>query len=99
MTPSCSLVDPRMTRTSRARIRPFTRICGCRLNQSSWPVTREVDRDAVFYFPPCFRAHRGGPEHFCLTAPADRRGDGPALFASRLQDVSNIRAVARLISL
>jgi len=23
-----------MTRTSRARIRPFTRICGCRLNQA-----------------------------------------------------------------
>jgi hypothetical protein len=34
MTPSCSPVDPRMTRTSRARIRPFTRICGCRLDQS-----------------------------------------------------------------
>ena len=34
MTPSCSPVDPRMTRTSRARIRPFTRICGCRLDLS-----------------------------------------------------------------
>jgi hypothetical protein len=34
MTPSCSPVDPIMTRTSRARIRPFTRICGCRLDQS-----------------------------------------------------------------
>src|SRR6266576_2984241 len=33
MTPSCSLVDAIMTRTSRARIRPFTRICGCRLDQ------------------------------------------------------------------
>src|SRR5256886_7675533 len=34
MTPSCSPEDPIMTRTSRARIRPFTRICGCRLNQA-----------------------------------------------------------------
>src|SRR5438552_18093059 len=34
MTPSCSPVDPKMTRTSRARIRPFTRNCGCRLNQA-----------------------------------------------------------------
>ena len=34
MTPSCSRVDPIMTRTSRARIRPFTRICGCRLDLS-----------------------------------------------------------------
>src|SRR5881394_3982889 len=48
MTPSCSPVDPMMTRTSRARIRPFTRICCCRLNQSSWPAPREVNRSAVF---------------------------------------------------
>src|SRR5215216_6273277 len=34
MTPSCSPEDAIMTRTSRARIRPFTRICGCRLDQS-----------------------------------------------------------------
>jgi len=32
--PSCSPVDPKMTRTSRARIRPFTRNCCCRLNQA-----------------------------------------------------------------
>ena len=32
ITPSCSLVEPRMTRTSRARIRPFTRICCCRID-------------------------------------------------------------------
>ena len=34
MTPSCSPLAPIMTRTSRARIRPFTRICGCRLDLS-----------------------------------------------------------------
>ena len=62
MTPSCSLVDPRMTRTSRARIRPFTRICDCRLNQSSWPATREVNRGAVFIFPQLLRDHRWPPD-------------------------------------
>src|SRR5205807_2442072 len=40
MTPNCSPVDPMMTRTSRARIRPFTRYCGCRLNQA--PDRRDV---------------------------------------------------------
>jgi hypothetical protein len=34
--------------------------------------------------------------HFCLTAPADAAVTG-LLFASRLEVVSNIRAVARLI--
>src|SRR5437773_1364267 len=48
MTPSCSLVDPIMTRTSRARIRPFTRICGCRLDQSPQRRTG-VHRAAVLY--------------------------------------------------
>src|SRR5687767_4759075 len=77
MTPSCSLVDPRMTRTSRARIRPFTRICDCRLNQSSWPATREVNRGAVFIFPQLLRAPSLATEHFCLTTPADAAVTGP----------------------
>ena len=86
-----------MTRTSRARIRPFTRICDCRLNQSSWPATREVNRGAVFIFP-----HQpetiAGRRHFCLIAPADAAMTSP-LFASRLEVVNNIRPLARLICL
>jgi hypothetical protein len=86
-----------MTRTSRARIRPFTRICGCRLNQSSWPAKREVNRVAVFISPHLFRAPSLTHEHFCLTAAADIAVTGPRFFASRLEDVGNIAFEARLI--
>src|SRR6266404_7265030 len=48
MMPSCSPVDPKMTRTSRARIRPFTRNCCCRLNQS--PGRRRRECAATSYF-------------------------------------------------
>src|SRR5688572_17017331 len=96
MTPSCSLVAPRITRTSRARIRPFTRICDCRLNQSSWPATREVNRGAVFIFPHLPLGPWLASGHFCLTTPADAAVKA-RLFASRLEVVSNIRSLARLI--
>jgi hypothetical protein len=49
MTPSCSLVDPIMTRTSRARIRPFTRICGCRLDQSPQRQSGSAPRRRVTF--------------------------------------------------
>src|SRR5437016_649736 len=94
MTPSCSPVDPMITRTSRARIRPFTRICDCRLSQSSWPVPREVNRDAVFIFaapPRPSLARTLLPHRACGHAMT-----GP-LFVSRLEVVGNIRAVARRI--
>ena len=48
MTPSCSPVDPMITRTSRARIRPFTRTCSCRI-QTPFSETR-VLRIAVVSF-------------------------------------------------
>src|SRR6266404_1577302 len=48
MTPSCSPLEPKMTRTSRARIRPFTRNCCCRLNQS--PGRRRRECAATSYF-------------------------------------------------
>src|ERR1039457_736336 len=97
MTPSCSPVDARMTRTSRARIRPFTRICGCRLNQSSWPAKREVNRHTVFISPHLFRASLRTNETLLPHHGCGYCGDGPALFASRLEDVGNIPSVARLI--
>src|SRR5436189_4053318 len=47
MTPSCSLVEPMVTRTSRARIRPFTRICCCRISylrgRRQWSETDAVN--------------------------------------------------------
>ena len=49
MTPSCSPVDPIMTRTSRARIRPFTRICGCRLDQSPQRRSGSAPRRRVIF--------------------------------------------------
>src|SRR6266487_621451 len=48
MMPSCSPLEPRITRTSRARIRPFTRNCCCRLNQS--PGRRRRECAATSYF-------------------------------------------------
>jgi len=48
MTPSCSPVDPMITRTSRARIRPFTRICSCRF--SLLPARRECGASLLFHF-------------------------------------------------
>lgn len=50
MIPSCSLVEARMTRTSRARIRPFTRICCCRIKYS--PAGAERVRTTPWF---CYR--------------------------------------------
>jgi hypothetical protein len=50
MMPSCSPVDPKMTRTSRARIRPFTRNCCCRLNQAPNRRNGSAPSRCVFIF-------------------------------------------------
>jgi hypothetical protein len=66
-----------ITRTSRARILPFTRICDCRLNQSSWPATREVNRSAVIILPHLLRRQGLAP----ATSASSRlriRDDEPA---------------------
>lgn len=47
-----------MTRTSRARIRPFTRICGCRLDQAPDQRNGSAPRRRIFIYriprlPPC----------------------------------------------
>jgi len=52
-----------MTRTSRARIRPFTRICGCRLDQS--PQRRNGSATASPYsiYRNFRRQHSQTPRH------------------------------------
>lgn len=57
-----------------------------------------MNRPAVFILPHLFKRHRWRPKHFCLTTAAAIAVTEPALFASRLEVVGNIRSVARLIS-
>ena len=70
MTPSCSPVDPRMTRTSRARIRPFTRICGCRFElapnrRSRSAPHRRISISRNSRRPPSVNAWALYPRHGC----------------------------------
>jgi len=48
MMPSCSPLEPKMTRTSRARIRPFTRNCCCRLSQAPCRRNASVPSRRIF---------------------------------------------------
>jgi len=86
-----------MTRTSRARIRPFTRNCGCRLNQApgrcggSAPLHR-VSLSRISGATNSSPKHSASPR---LRGP--RRGARNS--ASRLEVVSNICALARPIYL
>jgi len=99
--PSCSPVEPEMTRTSRARIRPFTRNWCCSLIQS--PCRRDgsvpsrrifLTRNLRLSLSPVF------PEHSGAAAAAIDHNDGLTLIiGSRGQVVSNIFALARRMSL
>ena len=71
MTPSCSPLEPKITRTSRARIRPFTRNCCCRLNQAPYRRSgsapqRRISFCRIFRRPLC----HGSPEHSGMVAAA-----------------------------
>jgi hypothetical protein len=70
MTPSCSPVEPKITRTSRARIRPFTRNCCCRLNQAPYRRSGSAPQRRIFlsHFPA--PAYRRSPEHSGMAAAA-----------------------------
>jgi hypothetical protein len=95
MTPSCSPEDPIMTRTSRARIRPFTRICGCRLDQSPQRRSGSAPR-AVLHYRNFRRQHSQTPEHSFFATAATHRNEVLALkFASRREVVGNNLALAR----
>jgi len=99
MTPSCSLVDPIMTRTSRARIRPFTRICGCRLDQAPHRRNGSAPCRRVSIYRNSWLQHSLTPGHSVLATAAIRRDEVLALqFASRTEVVGNNFALARPIS-
>ena len=99
MTPSCSPLDPRMTRTSRARIRPFTRICGCRLDQSPQRRNGSAPGRRVPFIAISGVSIRKTPGHSFFATAAIHRNEVLALkFASRREVVGNNFALARRIS-
>jgi hypothetical protein len=97
MTPSCSPVDPKITRTSRARIRPFTRNCCCRLNQAPGRRSGSAPQRRVFSLSQ-FSAFTGvnWPKHSGVAAAAmTAMTCSHLIIASREEVVGNIFALAR----
>ena len=85
-----------MTRTSRARMRPFTRICGCRLDQA--PDRRNGSaprrRISIYRIPGIRHGERQG--HSGFAAAAIYRDEVLALIiASRSKVVGNNLSLAR----
>jgi len=100
MTPSCSPVDPKITRTSRARIRPFTRNCCCRLNQAPARRNGSAPQRRISIYRISRHPLRRTPEHSGFAAAAIYRDEVLALLtASRKRVVGNNLALARRISL
>jgi hypothetical protein len=100
MTPSCSPEAPIMTRTSRARMRPFTRICGCRLNQAPDRRNGSAPRRRISIYRNFRHPPRRTPVHSGFAAAATYSDEVLALIiASRREVVGNNLALARRISL
>src|SRR5437773_6556966 len=97
MMPSCSPVDPKITRTSRARIRPFTRNCCCRLNQAPGRQSGSAPQRRVFPLSQFFDFHQCElVDTLWRRRGCDDRDDVLALkIARRKEVVGNIFALAR----
>src|SRR4029453_14613483 len=80
MTPSFSPGDPIMTRTSRARIRPFTRICGCRFELAPGRRSGSAPRRRISIYRNSQRHPRQTPGHSNLATAAIHRDEELALY-------------------
>lgn len=80
MTPSCSPVDPIMTRISRARIRPFTRICGCRFELAPGRRSGSAPHRRISIYRNPRRHPRQTPGHSNLATAAIHRDEELAYY-------------------
>src|SRR5206468_1556589 len=87
MTPSCSPVDPKITRTSRARIRPFTRNCCCRLNQAPDRRNGSAPHRRISVYRNSRYPQRRTPRHSGLVPDAIHRDEVLALIIASQREV------------